>query len=132
MELGERVNGSPVGWQNTSVFSPRPAPGEPLGGEMASGPAGKLSSGQKRPAAAPRPTAPDEGPCLYLGPKGERCERRALKGGFCAWHQPGAVRKKPAEGPSQLPKRLAAAIAIIAALWPFLMQFLHALARFFR
>jgi hypothetical protein len=26
----------------------------------------------------------DQGPCLYLGPRGQRCGRRATAGGFCA------------------------------------------------
>src|ERR1700734_2250543 len=34
------------------------------------------------------------GPCLYLGPQGQRCDRAATEGGFCAKHQPGAA--KPA------------------------------------
>src|ERR1700722_19271843 len=30
----------------------------------------------------------DLGPCLYLGPAGQRCDRRAARDGFCSRHQP--------------------------------------------
>lgn len=134
MELGERVNAAPARWENTSVFSPRPpaGPDGPPGSDKETGVGEGLDAATVRTAGTRRPTSQDEGPCLYLGPAGQRCDRRALKGGFCAWHQPGAERRKPAADSSQRSKRLAAAIAIIAALWPVLMQFLHALAKFFR
>jgi hypothetical protein len=49
-----------------------------------------------RPAGAPNPeirtrlkvASDDQGPCLYFGPSGERCHRRALRDGFCAAHLP--------------------------------------------
>jgi hypothetical protein len=71
---------------------------------------------------------PDEGPCLYLGPAGQRCYKRAIKDGFCAAHQPGVTTR------AQVAKRskIAAAIAgILGALWPYVYDFVHALLRLF-
>ena len=55
------------------------------------------------------------GPCLYLGPSGQRCAKLALEGGFCAVHAPGS-------GAAITPNRrrvLAAVAAIIGILWPY-------------
>ncbi|HWG57843.1 MAG TPA: hypothetical protein VN661_02225 [Candidatus Acidoferrales bacterium] len=125
MELGETVNAAPAEWRSTSVFSIPSA--------------GPDRSGAALPAPTPMPRMPvaaksaDQGPCLYLGPAGERCEQRALKGGFCRRHQPGAPRFIIGDAnPPLTSKRVAAIVAIIGALWPILMDFLHALAKFFR
>jgi hypothetical protein len=53
------------------------------------------------------------GPCLYFGPKGERCSRHALEGGYCAAHQSnGAARSYG--------RVLAATIALILIVWPYI------------
>ena len=71
-------------------------------------------------------TSADQGPCLYLGPRGQRCARRATKGGFCALHQPDAPVARIAK-PS---KKLAASIlAIIAVIWPYLADVLREVLR---
>lgn len=75
-------------------------------------PVSEISSSQAltNPAAAK-----NWGPCLYLGPSGQRCERPALEGGFCAVHTPGS-------GVALTPNRrrvLAAIAAIIGILWPY-------------
>jgi hypothetical protein len=68
----------------------------------------------------------DQGPCLYLGPNGQRCDRRALAGGYCATHRPGAI---------SLPKvaRSKRALAAIAAaswfLWPYLGEVVREIIR---
>jgi hypothetical protein len=73
--------------------------------------------------------ASDQGPCLYLGPAGQRCYRRAVKGGFCALHQPGAAGIKRGIGkPSKL---IAAVVGILGVLWPYIYDFLHELFRLF-
>src|SRR5277367_5043781 len=59
----------------------------------------------------------DQGPCLYLGPNGQRCDRRALAGGYCASHRPGGV-SLPKVALSK--RTLAAIVAISGILWPFL------------
>lgn len=66
-----------------------------------------------------------QGPCLYLGPAGQRCSRPALTGGFCARHQTGALEKKPMN-----PSRFIAAIAAIAGvLWPVLSDVVREIIR---
>jgi len=55
------------------------------------------------------------GPCLYLGPSGQRCAKPALEGGFCALHSPHS-------GAAITPNRrrvLAAVAAIAGILWPY-------------
>ncbi|MGA9884478.1 MAG: hypothetical protein WBQ34_12230 [Candidatus Acidiferrales bacterium] len=69
----------------------------------------------------------DEGPCLYLGPEGQRCYRPAVKSGFCAAHQPGAALRGKIGKPSK--KVVAAAAGIAGVLWPYLYDFVHALIR---
>ncbi|HEY6443466.1 MAG TPA: hypothetical protein VIY66_09020 [Candidatus Acidoferrales bacterium] len=65
-------------------------------------------------SASPAPTV-NWGPCLYLGPSGQRCARPALEGGFCAVHSPGSA---AAITPNR--KRVLAAVAaIIGILWPY-------------
>ena len=81
-----------------------------------------------RASTTPVPGA-DFGPCLYLGPAGERCSRRALEGGFCAAHQPGA---KPAESKTSHTKRVAAVVGALAALLPWLIDLLRELLRLLR
>jgi hypothetical protein len=71
----------------------------------------------------------DQGPCLYFGPAGQRCDRRATRDGFCDRHQPGA----PAiASPIFTPKKVAAFLMALAVLWPELARLLSALARLFR
>jgi hypothetical protein len=80
----------------------------------------------------------DFGPCLYLGPAGERCTRPAMEGGFCARHRRSG--SKYAEGPGEdsrfrlelTPKRLGALIAAAAALWPIVADLVKEILRHFR
>jgi hypothetical protein len=55
------------------------------------------------------------GPCLYLGPSGQRCAKPALEGGFCAVHSHGSE----AAGPPNRKRVLAAVAAITGILWPY-------------
>ena len=81
------------------------------------------------------PTAPvaagDLGPCLYLGPAGQRCGRRALEGGFCGRHQPdtGEFRGLSA---AQISRRGVAAFGLLAVLWPVLADLIRELIRLLR
>jgi hypothetical protein len=71
-------------------------------------------------------TSADQGPCLYLGPRGQRCGRRATKAGFCAIHQPGAA----LAGIAKPSKKLAASLlAIVAIIWPYLADILREVIR---
>lgn len=71
----------------------------------------------------------DQGPCLYFGPAGERCSRRAVEGGFCERHQIGGGR--PFSVP-QMSRKALAAIGVIAVLWPVLADLIRELIRFLR
>jgi hypothetical protein len=66
----------------------------------------------------------DLGPCLYLGPEGQRCGERAFDGGFCAKHQPGAA--SPIAGGSKV---VAASIGILGLLWPYLADLFREIIR---
>jgi hypothetical protein len=70
----------------------------------------------------------DQGPCLYLGPSGQRCERRALEGGYCARHRPGAI-SLPKARPSR--RTLAAIAAIAGVLWPLITDIVREILRWF-
>ncbi|HEY6466161.1 MAG TPA: hypothetical protein VIY69_09235 [Candidatus Acidoferrales bacterium] len=58
-----------------------------------------------------------QGPCLYFGPKGERCSRPALEGGYCAAHQANGAASLSARSYSRV---LAATIALILIVWPYI------------
>lgn len=73
-------------------------------------------------AAETRPWA--NGPCLYLGPQGQRCDRPAVEDGFCARHVPGAVDL----GPWTWFRRFAALLLTAAILWPIIEAFLESLS----
>lgn len=67
----------------------------------------------------------DRGPCLYLGPAGQRCDRPALEDGFCSVHQPGGPAGKI--GPSN--RTLAAIAAIAGILWPYIADVVRLIVR---
>jgi hypothetical protein len=78
---------------------------------------------------ADRPARTDLGPCLDLGPAGQRCARPAQEGGFCAVHQPeGSAAGRPAVSA----RRAGVIAAILALLWPILADIVRELIRLFR
>jgi hypothetical protein len=137
MELGVRVNaGSDLeredmplddfGWPSVNIHgleSPRatPRPERFL--------ANRPDQQPPKPSAANRALTGDLGPCLYLGPAGQRCDRGATRAGFCQRHQPGA---SVTSAQFFTPKKLAAFLIALAMLWPELTRFLSALARLLR
>jgi hypothetical protein len=70
---------------------------------------------------------PDQGSCLYLGPAGQRCSRKAVTGGFCERHRAGATPGGSASGRPL--RRAVAVIAALAAMLPFLGDFIRELIR---
>ena len=84
-------------------------------------------SADRQTLSLPAPgTNADQGPCLYLGPRGQRCNRRALRDGYCAIHQPGAISLPKAA----LSKKTLAAIAAIAGvLWPIIADLVREIMR---
>jgi len=79
------------------------------------------------PAHSPKRS--DLGACLYLGPVGQRCNRPAQEGSFCAQHQPEG---SSASMPALSPRRLGVMLTILALLWPILADVLRELLRLFR
>jgi hypothetical protein len=66
----------------------------------------------------------DLGPCLYLGPAGQRCDERAFETGYCARHQTGAA--PPIVAGSKV---VAASVGIIGLLWPYLADLVREIIR---
>ena len=87
---------------------------------------GEEAPPQLRLSSPPRATDADQGPCLYLGPSGQRCDRRALEGGYCASHRPGAI-SLPNVALSK--KTLAAIIGIATVLWPIISDIVREIVR---
>ncbi len=78
------------------------------------------------PGAGSGSKSADQGPCLYLGPRGQRCDRRATAAGFCAFHQPGGA----AGGTSRPSKKFVASLlAIVAVAWPYLADIVREIIR---
>ena len=69
----------------------------------------------------------DQGPCLYFGPRGQRCDRRATNAGFCAIHQPNGVAASGISKPSK--KFIASLLAIAAVVWPYLADIVKEVIR---
>jgi len=52
-----------------------------------------------------RGSSADQGPCLYFGPQGQRCDRPAIANGFCARHLPAQINQSArfsATSPAQI------------------------------
>jgi hypothetical protein len=71
---------------------------------------------------------PDQGPCLYLGPRGQRCGNPAISGGFCARHRPEELGGPKAAGKG-VSRVVAAGIGILAAMWPVIADVLREVLR---
>jgi hypothetical protein len=79
-------------------------------------------------------TSSDQGPCLYFGPQGQRCDRRAVADGFCRRHLPAqlglpAQRGVARPGSKPYARVIAVGIAIFAALWPVIADLLREIFR---
>ncbi len=81
-----------------------------------------------------RKNSSDQGPCLYFGPQGQRCDRPAIANGFCRRHlpmQPGEPSESGVASPSSKPfaRVIAVGIAIFAAIWPVIADLLREIIR---
>jgi hypothetical protein len=77
------------------------------------------------PSPGTLPNRNSSGPCLYLGPAGQRCYRRSIDGMYCVGHPLGEIARRIAN-----PRRVVAAtVTIVALLWPYLDELLHELIR---
>jgi len=83
------------------------------------------------PASAPdvAPGREEHGPCLYFGPRGQRCDRRALPNGYCSTHQAGAREQFLR---TQVPRRIVAFLGLLAVVWPLLADLIREILRFLR
>jgi Family of unknown function (DUF5763) len=74
-----------------------------------------------RPEETPAGQAWPYGPCLYLGPQGQRCDRPAGEDGFCTRHSPEhAVDRR------RIAKQVVAFLLLaLGLLWPLLHDFLR-------
>jgi hypothetical protein len=103
----------------------RPFDADPVRDSAAEfGPATADGEWQSAASITPAAKRSDQGPCLYLGSKGQRCSNPASADGFCAKHQPGGA--KAASGTAS---RLAAGIGILAAMWPVLADLIREVIR---
>jgi hypothetical protein len=79
-------------------------------------------------------TPSDQGPCLYFGPQGQRCDRRAVADGFCRRHLPAQLGLPSQQGVARSDSKrfarvIAVGIAIFAALWPVIADLLREIFR---
>jgi hypothetical protein len=66
---------------------------------------------------APTENRVAQGPCLYLGPAGERCSRPALEGGYCAKHHSDPDLRGPGRSYTRV---LVATAALVIIIWPYI------------
>ncbi len=72
---------------------------EPAGYGIESSPTGSeptsygVASTRYGVATTARKNSDDQGPCLYFGPQGQRCDRPAIANGFCARHLPAHLNR---------------------------------------
>lgn len=59
-----------------------------------------VSSTRYGVASTDRKNSGDQGPCLYFGPQGQRCDRPAIANGFCARHLPEQLNQSARFGPT--------------------------------
>ena len=137
MELGVRVNAGSdheaeeipfdgFEWPSVNIRGLKQARTTPRSDRFSVNPPNQLP---RKPSAPNRVLPGDLGPCLYFGPAGQRCDRRATRDGFCQRHQQGMP---TISAPFLTPKKLAAFLIALAMLWPELTRFLSALARLLR
>jgi hypothetical protein len=86
---------------------------------------GAAGSDYELPVATAATSSGEPGPCLFLGPAGQRCNRRALDDGFCALHRPGGI-AKIITAPGRV---LAAVVTIVVLLWPYIADMVREIIR---
>jgi hypothetical protein len=83
----------------------------------------------------------DYGTCLYFGPNGQRCERRALASGFCGRHANSAAPRMieaadagaagtREDGPKARVRAAAAVLGLLGVLWPLVAEIIKAILSF--
>jgi hypothetical protein len=141
MRRGESVNASGVPTGRYRGLSMHPTEGfqlippstpiDDLPGSSAASDAPELPQIVAPTVASRSAASGDQGPCLFFGPRGERCSRRAVRNGFCSLHQPGAARSA-ATATSQTArwgKIIGAVIALLGFLGPMLENIIREILR---
>jgi hypothetical protein len=80
------------------------------------------------PVNTPNESSRAYGPCLYLGPGGERCGEPARENGFCGRHDPEGT--QPAEKAPT--RRIWAVLATLAVLWPVLVDVIREILKWLK
>jgi len=122
-----RVNASPGSDEETELSEGFPDPGfevHPSGDALKRG---RLSIGSARRPSHPARNA-SLGPCLYLGPRGQRCARPAIDDGFCEKHRPG----EKVAGSLVGRRVLGAVVAVLGILWPYVADLVREIIRWFQ
>jgi hypothetical protein len=71
-------------------------------------------------------TGASQGPCLYLGPGGQRCARPAVEGGHCRKHHVDPSLRESARSYARV---IAATVALVIIVWPYISELLRDLIR---
>jgi hypothetical protein len=101
LNLDPEANAAPEFGVEPTEFGIEPSPTgiEPAGYGVGRSPYG-VSSTRYGVASADRKSSGDQGPCLYFGPQGQRCDRPAIANGFCARHLPAQLEQAARFGPT--------------------------------
>ncbi|MGA8034383.1 MAG: DUF5763 domain-containing protein [Candidatus Acidiferrales bacterium] len=102
---------------------------------------GDEEQGESATAFAPGPARGTYGTCLYLGPSGQRCERRALSNGFCGRHSSSAAPRlieatdagsaaTPEQRTKDRVRAVAAVLGLLGVLWPVVADIVKAILSF--
>jgi len=85
-----------------------------------------LDEGDEPAPGDSKATPGPQGPCLHLGPRGERCKRAAIADGYCAKHHHDPELRSPGRNYTRV---LVATVALLTILWPYLEELAHDLTR---
>jgi hypothetical protein len=66
------------------------------------------------------------GPCLYLGPAGQRCARTAIEGGYCRKHHADPELRSAGRDYTRV---LVATVALAIVIWPYIADLVRDLVR---
>jgi hypothetical protein len=89
-----------------------PADLEPVS-EVAEGASGARTDGSR-------------GPCLYLGPTGQRCAKPAVEGGYCPKHHGDPDLRSDSRNYTRV---LVATVALAIIIWPYVADLVRDLIR---
>ena len=83
------------------------------------------ANGEPMPAGG-QGLAANCGPCLHLGPRGQRCPFPAVAGGYCARHHSDPELRMPGRNYTRV---LVATVALAMIVWPYIAEVVRDLTR---